>query len=161
MAKQFQIIEVERLSGSEAKIYTIKKLGDTLSCLEQFIRDNIDAHPLEVGQILEKLETMGRITGCEYNLFTHNEGRAGDGVVCLKAGRMRLYCMYFRETLVVCGSGGWKSPAIRAYQEDPLLNQSAQTMKTFAKQFNRSIERNEVEIETDGTLTFYTDDYEQ
>ena len=133
---KFQIIEYKLLSGRAAKIYTIKENGDDLTYLDHFIEDNIEKYSQEVGTILSKLKVMGHSTGCESNLFEHNEGHGGDGVACIKAGCFRLYCMYFRETLVICGSGGWKNPTIRSYQEDAELDKAAQQMKDVAAKIN-------------------------
>ena len=157
---KFQIIKDKTLSGRAAKIYTIKENGDDLTYLDYFIEDNIEKYSQEVGTILSKLKGMGHCTGCEWNLFEHNEGHGGDGVACIKAGRFRLYCMYFREALVICGSGGWKSPAIRSYQEDAELDKAAQQMKDVAAKINESLRKNDIEIDDDGMINFYNDDYE-
>ena len=157
---KFQIIEDKTLSGSAAKIYTIKENGDDMTYLDHFIEDNIEKYSHEVGTILSKLKGMGNCTGCEWSLFEHNEGHGGDGVACIKAGRFRLYCMYFRETLVICGSGGWKSPTIRSYQEDAELDKAAQQMKDVAAKINESLRKNDIEIDDDGMINFYNDDYE-
>ena len=157
---KFQIIEDKTLSGSAAKIYTIKENGDDMTYLDHFIEDNIEKYSQEVGIILSKLKGMGNCTRCEWSLFEHNEGHSGDGVACIKAGRFRLYCMYFRETLVICGSGGWKSPTIRSYQEDAELDKAAQQMKDVAAKINESLRKNDIEIDDDGMINFYNDDYE-
>ena len=157
---KFQIIEDKTLSGRAAKIYTIKENGDDLTYLDHFIEDNIEKYSQEVGTILSKLKVMGHSTGCESNLFEHNEGHGGDGVVCIKAGCFRLFCMYFRETLVICGSGGWKSPAIRAYQQDVELDKAGQQMKDVAAKINESLRTKNIEIDNDGRINFYNDDYD-
>lgn len=158
----FKIELDETLSGNVAKIYTIRNEGDDMTYLEHFVADNIKQYPKEVTNILAKLQVMGHETGCESNLFTHNEGHGGDGVACLKdeTKRFRLYCIYFRDTLIICGSGGFKDLSVRTYQEDETLNNAAEAMKTVAAKINESIRRNELEIESDGTIDFYTNDYE-
>lgn len=158
----FRIKEHEELSGSKAKIYSVQDKGDKRTYLEHFVENNITKHPDEVENILEKLSVMGHYTGCESNLFKHNEGRAGDGVVCLKdnSKRFRLYCMYLGERLVVCGSGGWKAPNIKAYQEDKTLNDAAQKMKHVAAVINKFLQKGNIDIERDGTIQIYDEDYE-
>lgn len=155
----FDIVKHEQLSGKAANIYTIKLKGDEDTLLEQFAKENFEKYREEVQTILLKLKSMGHDTGCESNFFEHNEGKSGDGIVALKCERLRLYCMYFRDTLIICGSGGYKSPDIRAYQEDSELNAKVDIMKGVAAKINESIRKNEIEIEKDGTLTFYTEDY--
>ena len=158
----FRIEEDETLSGNKAKIYSVRDEGDELTYLEHFVEDNINKYPNEVGNILEKLNIMGHYTGCESNLFKHNEGRAGDGVVCLKddSKRFRLYCMYFGDKLVICGSGGWKGPNIKAYQEDEILNNAAEKMKNVAAVLNKFLQSGIMDIESDGTINIYAEDYE-
>lgn len=158
----FHIVQHETLSGNKAKIYSVRDDGDELTYLEHFVKDNINKYPNEVINILEKLNVMGHDTGCESNLFKHNEGRAGDGVVCLKdsSKRFRLYCMYLGERLVICGSGGWKDPDIKAYQEDETLNNAAQKMKDVATVVNKFLQKGNMEIERDGTINIYVEDYE-
>lgn len=157
----FNIIKDDDLSGNKAKIYSIRDKGKAQTYLEQFVCDNLDKYPQEVGNILQKLHTMGHETGCEHNLFKHYEGKGGDGVVCIKddSGRFRLYCMYFGEGLVVCGSGGRKGLSIRAYQEDEVLDQAAQNMKDVAAVINRLLQKGYMEIEKDGTIINYLEEY--
>lgn len=158
----FYIEQNETLSGNKAKIYSVRDDGDELTYLEHFVEDNIDKYPNEVSNILEKLSDMGHYTGCESNLFKHNEGKAGDGVVCLKddTKRFRLYCMYFGEKLIICGSGGWKDPNIRSYQEDEILNDAAHKMINVAAVVNKLHKKGDLEIECDGTINIYAEDYE-
>lgn len=67
-------------------------------------------------------------------------------------GCLRLYGIYFNDSVVLFGSGGYKDPAIRAYQEDPLLNAKAQQVKDIAKEIDRLIRNRELKIGTDGSL---------
>jgi hypothetical protein len=102
---------------------------------------------------------MGKETGCRWDNFKHNEGSPGDGVSVLKAGRLRLYCLYVDSTIVCFGSGGYKSPEIRAYQEDPELNERVEQMKAIAERINKAIKEKDIEIK-DGKLNINYWDYE-
>ena len=66
---------------------------------------------------------------------------------------MRLYCLYFDKTAVFFGSGGFKPPEIRSYQEDPVLNMKAQQMRDIAAKINKAIIDKDIVIEEDGSLT--------
>jgi hypothetical protein len=55
---------------------------------------------------------------------------------------------------------GYKNPAIRAYQEDDALNKAAQQMKDVAAIINESLRTKDIEIDNDGKINFYNDDYE-
>ena len=96
---------------------------------------------------------MGDKTGCRYEFFKHHEGALADGVAALRVGQIRLYCLYFDRTAVFFGSGGYKSPEIKAYQEDPALNKKAMQMREIASRINKAIIEKDIEIEEDGSLT--------
>ena len=51
------------------------------------------------------------------------------------------------------GSGGYKSPDIKAYQEDPVLNAKAVQMREIAARINTAIIEKDIVIEQDGSLT--------
>lgn len=55
--------------------------------------------------------------------------------------------MYF-----LIGSGGYKPPDIRAYQEDPSLNSKAEEMKKIAACINKAIIEKDLKVRDDGTL---------
>lgn len=71
----------------------------------------------------------------------------------LKAGQIRLYCLYFDRTAVFFGSGGYKSPEIKAYQENPQLNEKAMQMRKIAARINSAIQEKDIVIEQDGSIT--------
>jgi len=154
----FEIEEIKELSGDAAGIYSVTMEGEETTLLEQFFDENAE-YESEVQEILNKLYTMGQTTGCRWDYFKHNEGKPGDGVAVLKAGRLRLYCLYVDSTIVCFGSGGYKSPEIRAYQEDAALNEKVEQMKTIAKRINQAIIDKDVEI-INGRLEINYWDYE-
>ena len=58
------------------------------------------------------------------------------------------------------GSGGFKPPEIRAYQEDEKLNAKAQQMRRIAKAINEAIKNKDIIVEDDGSLTINNWDYD-
>lgn len=68
--------------------------------------------------------------------------------------------MYLGERLVICDSGGWKDPDIKAYQEDETLNNAAQKMKDVATVVNKFLQKGNMEIGIDGTINIYVEGYE-
>ena len=155
----FRITEIEELSGKEAHIYSVTLTGEENTLLEQFFDEN-SVYEAELNTILEKLQVMAEETGCLRQYFKHNEGRAGDGVAVLKAGQLRLYCLYFDKTAVFFGSGGYKPPEAHAYQEVPELNKKAEQMKSIAECINNAIREKDIEIKDDGSITENFWDYE-
>ena len=148
----FDIIEMTDLSGEMAHIYSVTLKGEEQTLLEQFFDDNAE-YEEELNTIYAKLRAMGDKTGCRYEFFKHHEGALADGVAALRVGQIRLYCLYFDRTAVFFGSGGYKSPEIKAYQEDPALNKKAMQMREIASRINKAIIEKDIEIEEDGSLT--------
>lgn len=154
----FDIEEIKELSGDAASIYSVTVEGEGITLLEQFFEENAE-YETEINEIADKLSVMGQETGCRWDYFKHNEGSPGDGVAVLKAGRLRLYCLYVDTTIVCFGSGGFKRPEIRAYQQDAELNKKVEQMKAIAKRINKAIVEKDIEIK-DGKLTINNWEYE-
>ena len=80
-------------------------------------------------------------------------------MAALRVVQIRLYCLYFDRTAVFFGSGGYKSPEIKAYQEDSALNEKATQMREIAARINKAIIDKDIVIEQDGSITInYWDD---
>lgn len=155
---KFEIKELEELSGEKAHIYSVVLEGDEETLLEQFFTENSE-HVEELQTMLSKIQTMANDTGCRRQFFTDGEGAWADGVIALKAGKLRLYGIYFNNRVVLFGSGGWKE--VRAYQDDPRLNERAQQVRAVAKIVNKAIREREILIGVDGEInTENWEDYE-
>lgn len=148
----FNIVEMDDLTGRMAHIYSILPEGEEFTLLEQFFEE-IKQYKKESTTIIEKLTIMGNETGCRRGYFKHYEGALGDGVAALSVGCIRLYCLYFDKTAVFFGSGGYKPPEVHAYQEVPELDEKAQQMREIAKKINDAIKEKDIVIEDDGSLT--------
>ena len=148
----FDITEIADLSGEMAHIYSVTLKGEEQTLLEQFFEDNAE-YTEEIDTIIQKLILMGKETGCRYEFFKHHEGALADGVAAIRVGQIRLYCLYFDRTAVFFGSGGFKSPNIKSYQEDPELNEKAMQMREIAARINKAIIEKDIVIEEDGSLT--------
>lgn len=149
---KFDIINIEELSGPKAQIYSIMYEGDNMTLMDHFFEDNSAIHQDDLTVMASKLHVMGNDTGCRANFFKQNEGAPGDGVVALSYKQMRLYCLRFDNTCIFIGSGGYKPPDIKAYQEDTFLNSKAQEMKRIATCINRAIREKDLKVMENGTL---------
>lgn len=149
----FEIEEIQLFSGSMAHIYTIRPNNSSTTLFEDFYNENIDKFPDELQEIKNVLYLAGHEKGCRSPYFKPNEGRLGDGVAALKVGNLRVYCLLIGKITVILGSGGYKSPEIKAYQEDEALNAKAQQVIRYAEQINRKIIEKDITIEIDGKLT--------
>lgn len=149
---KFDIINIEELSGPKAQIYSIMYEGDDMTLMDHFFEDNEEEHQEDLEEMASKLQVMGNDTGCRAHLFKLYEGEPGDGVVALSHNRMRLYCLRYDNTCIFIGSGGYKPPDIRAYQEDTLLNSKAEEMKKIAACINKAIIEKDLKVKDDGSL---------
>lgn len=148
---QFEIVQMEDLSGETAKIYSVILEGEEESLLERFVLDNPDRAD-DVKVILERLKAMGKTQGCKAYYFKGHEGAPGDGMVALRYKQMRLYCLRYDNTCIFVGSGEYKPPGVAAYQEDPLLNGKAQQMKRICASINKAIVGKDLIVGMDGTI---------
>lgn len=110
-----------------------------MTLMDHFFEDNGEEHQEDLEEMASKLHVMGNDTGCRAQFFKQNEGAPGDGVVALRYNQMRLYCLRCDNTCIFIGSGGYKPPDIKAYQEDPYLDSKAQEMKKIAACINKAI----------------------
>ncbi len=150
--RDFKIKEQESLSGDMARIYSVILDGDTNTLLEQFFEEN-QSYTKALNKILQKLYVMAHEIGCKRSLFKEGEGDLEDGMVAINhTGTLRLYGIYFNDTLIILGSGGYKPPQVRAYQDYPPLFEKAQQMKDIAKEIYRRIKNRELKIGQDGTI---------
>lgn len=149
---KFDIVNIEEFSGQKAQIYSIMYEGDDMTLMDHFFEDNEKDHQEDLEEMASKLHVMGNDTGCRVQWFKLYEGALGDGVVAFSYNRMRLYCLRYDNTCIFIGSGGYKPPDIRAYQEDPYLNSKAQEMKQIAACINKAIKEKDLKVRDDGTL---------
>lgn len=150
---EFEIREIENLSGEQAHVYSVVLEGESNSLLEQFFIENAK-YKKEIKTILHKIYSMTHYDGCKRQFFKEGEGKWGDGVVALNhTGTLRLYGIYFNRSVIIFGSGGHKPPSARTYQDHPPLNKKAKLMIAIAKEINKSIHNRELIINNDGTLS--------
>lgn len=149
----FEIKEMESLTGAKARVYSVILEGEEDTLLEQFFNEN--AHYLkDIKKILYKIRVMANDTGCRRSYFKEGEGAWADGVVALNyTGCLRLYGIYFNEAVILFGSGGHKPPGVRAYQDYPPLDEKAQQVRTIAQMIYKRIKNGELKINEDGSLT--------
>lgn len=148
---QFEIVQMEDLSGDAAKVYSVMLEGEEYSLLEQFVLDN-GAHKKEIQEMFKHLSLMGHRYGCKPHYFKEGEGSPGDGMVALRFKQMRLYCLRFDNTCIFVGGGGYKPPGIAAYQENDALNRVAQQMRLICASINNAIIEKDLIILQDGSL---------
>lgn len=148
----FVIEEIDEFSGSMAHIYTIRPNGSDTTLLEDFYSENKAEHAEELKEITNILFQSGHRFGCRETFFKPYEGKPGDGVAALRVGNLRVYCLLIGRIAVILGSGGYKSPDMRAYQEDDSLNAKAEQMIQYANQINQRIIDKDIIIGNNGKI---------
>ena len=152
----FRIVEIEELSGPYCKIYSIAydgKGGDML--FDDFLDRMDEDYPDEVEDIWNKLQFMADEGGARLQFFRENEGLPGDGVVALlkESGfTLRLYAIRYGTVLLILGSGGYKDPSIKAWQDDEILRTHALEIEKISALITERIKNREIKICDDGTL---------
>ena len=148
---QYEIVELTELSGRMAHIYSVAAMNEDDTLFDKFVIEN-QANLKDIRRMIARLRAMAKSTGCAIEFFKENEGAPGDGVVALRQGRMRLYCLRLGNTCIFIGSGGYKPPGIAAYQEDPHLNSRNLLTRKMASAINKAIAERDLIIHDDGTI---------
>jgi hypothetical protein len=146
---EYDLVEIEDLSGNNAHIYSVKLKGDAETLLEKFIKDNKDSHKKDIEYLIRKIIKIGKL-GCQDNFFKLNEGIPGDGVCALWHQNIRLYCIRYGHVALVVGYGGEKN--VRAYQDDPELNATVKQVINLAADINQKVKEKEITFTDDGEI---------
>jgi hypothetical protein len=149
----YEIVALEKFSGSRATIYSVIIKGDEVSLFDHFVNENIIEYRKEIRFIATRLQEIGRTTGAREKFFKHNEGKPGDGVCALyddPDNSLRLYCIRYGSIAIILGGGGPKPSEIRSWQEDEKLTLEAETMIQVSKDIMHRIENGDLEWSKDG-----------
>jgi hypothetical protein len=148
----FEIVEMEAFTGAKAHVYSVIPEGEETSLLEQFFEEN-KLYTKDLKKVINKIKVMANDTGIRKDFLKEGEGSLGDGVFALDyTGQLRLYGIYFHEAVVLFGSGGYKPPSAKSYQDHPPLHAKAEQIKAIAKDIYRMIINRELKVNDDGTL---------
>jgi putative component of toxin-antitoxin plasmid stabilization module len=150
----YEIIQLDELSGSKASIYSVLPEGEDLTLFDLFVEEYKAAFYSEVLSITNLLEDIGNKLGIREQLIKMDEGKLGDGVVALYDNpdkNLRLYGIRYGSAILVLGSGGEKSKAIRAWQEDKKLTKEAEFIIQISKDIYQRIQDKEIEFSDDYT----------
>jgi serine protease inhibitor len=67
----YEIVELEPFSGSEAKVYSIIPEGENVTLFEKFVDENKVVYKEEIKDILKRLKQIGHATGARESFFKH------------------------------------------------------------------------------------------
>jgi hypothetical protein len=148
----FELVKIEKLSGSRTTIYTIYLQDEDETLFDRFIRENLEAFPEELANIRYQLETIAHQTGAIEPFFEKPEGKPGQDVWDLRDKpnkRLRLYCMRISNVVLILGGGGPKTT--RTIQEDPKLKAENYLIRNVSDLITEKIKNKEIRWSKDGT----------
>ena len=162
---KFEIIELTRLSGNKATVYSLLINDEELTLFDKFIEENDDNFSDEIDSIFDTLNKIGQKFGAKREFFKENEGKLGDLVCALydtPNSNLRLYCIRLGNAVIILGSGGYKPKTIRALQEDAKLTQENCLLRQFSELLHQKILEGEIywngDMELNGNLIIDIDE---
>lgn len=150
----YEIVELENFSGSQATIYSVIMDEDNDTLFDHFVNENIADYRKEIRFLVNRLQEIGNTTGAREKFFKHNEGKPGDGVCALyddPDSKLRLYCIRYGNIAVILGGGGSKPNDIIAWQNDEKLTLEAQIIIQVSKDIMQRIHSGDLQWSKDGS----------
>jgi hypothetical protein len=139
----YEIVELEPYSGSEAKVYSLIPMGEDETLFEKFVDEYKTDFKNEVKDIIKTIYQIGHTTGARSSFFKQHEGKYGDFVCALfdvPEKNLRVYCIRFGMVAVILGGGGNKGEGVRAWQDDEKLSKEANQMINYSKDILQRID---------------------
>ena len=164
--KHYKLVKEEKLSGTEASVYTVFLIDEQETVFNKFINENKNSFKSELKDIVQRIKVVGNKTGAREQFFKLKEGKPGDGICALydhPGKNLRLYCIRYGKTLIILGGGGEKTT--QTLQEDSKLKEENYFLRQVAKDIQDRMQEGEIEFSDDymdlmGNLEFKPEDYE-
>jgi len=150
----YEIVEMQPFSGSEAKVYSIIPEEKTETLFDKFVNEYKGEFKDEIKSILKTLYQIGHTTGARSSFFKQHEGRYGDFVCALfdiPEKNLRLYCIRFGMVAIILGGGGEKATGVIAWQDDEKLTKEATQIIEIAKDILKRMDEGDLYWSDDRT----------
>lgn len=148
----YKLVKINNLSGRKATFYTLlPENGSTL--FDNFLKKNEADFPMEIIDIVERLQTMANDIGARVQFFKEFEGNLGDGVCAiydLDESNLRLYCIRYGSEVVLLGDGGFKPKNISAFQEKDDLKNANYLLRNISKMMTEKMKDKEIKLTENG-----------
>ena len=79
---EFELVKIKNLCNENVSVYTLLDTNSGVTLFENFLKENKDAYPIEVKDIVKRLMSFKEV-GTREIYFKINEGKPGDGVCSL------------------------------------------------------------------------------
>ena len=155
----YEIVEMEPFSGSEAKVYSIIPEGEEETLFNKFVDENAVAYKEEVKDILKRLMQIGHTTGARDSFFKHEGDKEflrkfGNYVWALfddKEKKLRLYCIRFANVAIILGGGGYKDKSVKKWQDDKKLSEEVRKVMAYAESILKQLDDGDLYWSADRT----------
>jgi len=162
-----KLVKINKLSGDATSIYSVAIDDEAETLLDKFITENIFSFKNETKDIIQRLRTIGNVTGARPQFFKLKEGAPGDGVCALydnPKSNLRLYCIHYGNELIIVGGGGHKPKTIKALQENKKLKSENYFLKWLSAEISIRVKEKTIQFVNDhfdfeGDLDF--EEYEE
>lgn len=162
---KFELVELSRLSGKKATIYSLLINDDELTLFDRFIEENDEQFTDEIDSIFDTIYKIGHKYGAARQFFKENEGKLGDLVCALydtPNSNLRLYCIRLGNAVIILGGGGYKPKGIRAFQEVTNLQEANYLLRQFSELLRQKMIDGDLfwknDMELSGNFIFDTDE---
>jgi hypothetical protein len=155
----YEIVEMEAFSGSEAAVYSIIPEGEEETLFEKFFDEYKVEFKDELKEILKRLKQIGHTTGARESFFKHE----GDNDFVRKNGKyvwalyddeerkLRLYCIRFANVAIILGGGGYKDKTVKKWQDDEKLSKEARKVMAYAEIILKQLYNGDLYWSSNGT----------
>lgn len=161
---KFELVELSRLSGKKATIYSLLINDDELTLFDRFIEENDEQFSEEIDSIFDTIYKMGHKYGAARQFFKENEGKLGDLICALydtPNSNLRLYCIRLGNAVIILG-GGHKPKSVRAFQEVKSLQEANYLLRKFSELLRQKMIDGDLfwenDMELNGNFIFDTDE---
>jgi len=147
----FEIVEfIKHKSNHKSSFYAIKLDSETKSEADAFFDKFENTKKEEIEILSGKIDYMVTKRGCLESFFELKESKIDDNICCLKAGKLRLYCLRYSKVAVILGGGDFKD--VNTYQESEDLNKHVKLLQVIYALIDERIKDKEIII-TENSIT--------
>jgi hypothetical protein len=138
--RKIAILEFEK--HESVRYYTIKLAEENNTEIQRFF-DKYDTQEFKADfdVITSWVNIIGE-KGASKEFFRPEGGKVK--AIPIDSNKLRLYCFRVNESIVIFGNGGLKKT--ETYQEDPELNDYAETLREIGEQLLERVSKNEAQF---------------
>ena len=149
---KFSIINIEPLSGTKAKVHSVKFEEKYASELTIFVHKFHDTHPQIVDEAIQRIRLIAQREGIQDSFFRRECSETHNIFRLLETKDIRLYCIKFDTTLLLFGSGGIKKNKENKLKDNPYLEKEVKKLQKVEDAINKRIKSGELSITSEGFI---------